>query len=87
MSLRDYLFGRWIAGKLAATIGFGAKHSMRIGHEALPVLRFSRDSAYLVGHKPRGTYAQPSRYPVSTHGKPRISARLHFFCNKIANGC
>lgn len=72
---------------VVATIGFGAKHSMRIGHKELPILRFLPDSALSEALKPQGTYVQPNRYPVSTHGKPRYSAGLHFFCNKIANGC
>jgi hypothetical protein len=85
--LREHLSGTWIEGKLAVTIGCGAKHSMRIGHKALLILRFFLDSALSEALKPQGTYVQPNRYPVSTHGKPRYSAGLHFFCNKIANGC
>jgi hypothetical protein len=71
---------------VAAAIGCGAKHSMRIGHKALLILRFFPDSALSEALKPQGTYAQPNRYPVSTQGKPRYSGGVHFFCNKIANG-
>lgn len=52
------------------TIGFGPKHSMRIGHKELPILRFSHDSVSLAVPKPRGTYVPSASYPVSTHGKP-----------------
>ena len=68
---------------VVATIGFGAKHSMRIGHKELPILRFLPDSALSEALKPQGTYAQPNRYPVSTHGKPRYSGGLHFFVIKL----
>ena len=68
---------------MAATIGFGAKHSMRIRCKALLILRFSYDSALSEALKPQGTYAQPNRYPVSTHGKPRYSGGLHFFVIKL----
>jgi hypothetical protein len=76
-----------LQANVAVTIGFGAKHSMRIGHKALLILRFFPDSALSEGLTPQGTYAQHNRYPVSTHGKPRYSGGLHFFCNKIANAC
>ena len=78
---------RGLQANWTAAIGFGAKHSMRIGHKALLVLRFFPDSALSEGLTPQGTYAQHNRYPVSTHGKPRYSGGLHFFCNKIANAC
>ena len=61
---------RGLMAHVAATIGFGPKHRMRIGQKALPILRFSHDSVSLAVPKPHGTYAQPNRYPVSTHGKP-----------------
>ncbi len=70
-----------------ATIGFGAEYSMRIGHKALLILQFTPDSALSEALKPQGTYAPSACYPVSTHGNPRYSGGLHFFCNKIANGC
>ena len=76
-----------LQANVAVTIGCGAKHSMRIGRKALLILRFFHDSALSEALKPHGTYASSASYPVSTHGKPSISARLHFFCNKIANGC
>jgi hypothetical protein len=66
-----------------ATIGFVAKHSMRIGHKTHPILRFTTDSACLVAHKPRGTYAPSVSYLVSTRGKPRYSGVLHFFVIKL----
>ena len=77
---------RGLKANVVAATGFGAKHSMRIGCNELLILRFFPDSALSEALKPHGTYAQPNRYPVSTHGKPRYSAGLHFFCNKIANG-
>ena len=61
---------RGLKANVAVTIGFGAKHSMRIGHKALPILRFFPDSVQSAALKPHGTDAQPNRYPVSTHGKP-----------------
>ncbi len=78
---------RGLQANVAVTIGFGHKHSMRISHKALPILQFTPDSALSEALKPHGTYNPPASYPVSTHGNPRISAELHFFCNKIANGC
>lgn len=78
---------RGLQANVAATIGLCPKHSMRIGHKALPILRFSPDSVSLVAHKPHGTYAPSVSYLVSTRGKPRYSGVLHFFCNKIANAC
>jgi hypothetical protein len=60
---------------------------MRIGHKALPILRFTPDSALSGVFKPHGTYVPSAGYPVSTREKPCISGGLHFFCNKIANGC
>ena len=78
---------RGLQANVAVTIGFGPKYRMRIGHKVLPILRFTPDSALSEAFKPHGTYASSASYPVSTHGKPSISARLHFFCNKIANGC
>ena len=61
---------RGLQANMAVTIGFGAEHSMRIGHNAPLILRFFPDSALSAVFKPPGTYAQPNRYPVSTHGKP-----------------
>ncbi len=78
---------RGLQANVAVTIGFSAKHNMRIGHKALLILRFFPDSALSEALNPRGTYAPSARYPVSTHGKPRYSGGLHFFCNKIANAC
>jgi hypothetical protein len=78
---------RGLHANVVATIGFCAEHSMRIGHKELPILRFLPDSALSEALKPQGTHAQPNRYPVSTHGKLPYSGGLHFFCNKIANGC
>jgi hypothetical protein len=60
---------------------------MRIGCKSCLILRFTPDSALSAAFKPHGTYAPSASYSVSTHGKPGISAELHFFCNKIANGC
>lgn len=76
-----------LKANLAATIGFGPKRSMRIGHEALPILRFTPDSACLAAPKPHGTHARPASHSVSILGKPRYSGGLRFFCNKIANAC
>jgi hypothetical protein len=78
---------RGLQANVAATIGCGAKHSMRIGHKAPLILHFTPDSALSEVLTPHGTYAPSASYPVSTHGKPRNSGGLHFFCNKIANGC
>jgi hypothetical protein len=61
---------RGLQANVTAAIGFGAKHSMRIGQKALPILRFSHDSVSLAVPKPRGTYVPSASYPVSTHGKP-----------------
>ena len=76
-----------LQANVAVTIGCGAKHRMRIGRKCFLILQFTPDSALSEALKPQETYAQPNRYPVSTHGKPRYSGGLHFFCNKIANGC
>ncbi len=78
---------RGLQANVVVTIGRGAKHSMRIGHKAHLILRFFPDSALSEALKPQGTYGPSASYPASTHGKPRYSAGLHFFCNKIANGC
>ena len=78
---------RGLQANWTVTIGFGVKHSMRIGHKAPLILHFTPDSALSEVLTPHGTYAPSARYPVSTHGKPRNSGGLHFFCNKIANGC
>ena len=61
---------RGLQANVAATIGLCPKHSMRIGHKALPILRFCSDSALSAVFKPHGTYAPSASYPVSTHGKP-----------------
>lgn len=78
---------RGLQAHVTAAIGFGAKHSMRIGRKYFLILRFTPDSALSEALKPQGTYAQPNRYPLSTPGKLRYSGEMHFFCNKIANGC
>ncbi len=81
--LRDPLSGTWIEG----TCDGKPKHSIRISHKVLPILRFTPVSALSGALKPHGTYVHAASYPVSTRGNPCISGELHFFCNKIANGC
>ncbi len=78
---------RGLKANVEVTIQFAAKHRMRIGHKALPILRFPLDSVSLAVPKQHGTYVPAASYPVSTHGNPRNSGVLHFFCNKIANAC
>ncbi len=72
-----------LQANVVATIGFGAKHSMRIGRKCFLILRFFPDSALSAALKSQGTYAQPNRYPVSTHGKPRYSGAVLFFVIKL----
>ena len=66
----NIFWDRGLMAHVAATIGFGPKHRMRIGQKALPILRFSHDSVSLAVPKPRGTYVPSASYPASTHGKP-----------------
>ena len=68
-----------LKANVAVTIGFGAKHSMRIGHKELLVLRCTPDSALSEARKPHGTYASPASYPVSTRRKPSIYDSSAFY--------